>query len=231
MGRATRYLWQDYKEGCDYQGFVHLKYCQICKLLKFIIYDNPLDIGDIILKKFNTLHKNMTFTIEKQVNNKINFLHLTIGKINTNHKFRLEYKIYRKLTTSKLSIDYNSCHPNSQKWAYFHFLLNWLNNIPLSKSNYNKEFGNILSIAKFNNYPISSIYTLNNKIKAKIRNKKFTKFNNTKKDWETIVVCQGVTNHYTQIHVGLKRDSGEMDCMIMSNIDSKRIKISCKEKY
>ena len=146
----------------------------------FIIYDNPLDIGDNILNKFNTLHKNIVFTIETQFNNKLNFFDFCIRKINKNHKFNLKKNTaYRKITTSKLSINYNSFHPNSHKWANFHFLLNRLNNIPLSKSNYNKEFSNILSIAQFSKYPISEIYALNNKIKAKIKNKKLTKLHNT----------------------------------------------------
>ena len=59
----------------------------------FIIYDNKSDIGNNILDKFNKLHPNMKFTIEKQKNNSLNFLDLTIQKIKHNKKYKLNYNI------------------------------------------------------------------------------------------------------------------------------------------
>ena len=97
----------------------------------------------------------MKFTLERQKqNNSINYLDLTIQKIKINKKYKLNYKIYRKETTSKLSIHYESCHPSQHKLANFRFLLNRLNKIPLSKNNYKKEFNNIISIALFNKIPV-----------------------------------------------------------------------------
>ena len=155
------------------QEFNIIYYCRYVDDI-FIIYDNPIDIGDNIANKFNSLQNSISITVEKQTNNNLNYLDLSIKKIKKNRKFELQYKIYRKPTTSKLSINYYSHHSNAQKSANFHFLLNRLNNIPLSKSNYKKEFHNILSIAQFNKFPISKIYNLNRKIKAKINHKNYT---------------------------------------------------------
>ena len=145
----------------------------------------------------------MKFILEKGKNNTLNFLDLTIQKVKFQKKFNFNYSIYRKPTTSKLSIDYNSIHPNSHKWSNFHFLLNRLNNIPLSKNNYKKEFNIILDIAKYNNFPINKIQSLNNRIKTKLNNKKFTTLQNSKdnheKKWVTLTYCGKVSDKISKI--------------------------------
>ena len=154
----------------------------------FIIYDNHKDISNEIVKQFNTVHPKLKFTLERENNNALNFLDLTITRVQQRNRTKFSYKIYRKPTTSKLAIDYNSIHPNSHKWANFRFLLNRLNNIPLSRKNYNIEFQIIKDIAKFNNFPIKQIYTMNNKIKIKLKKKQLTTLhnnNNNKKKWTT----------------------------------------------
>ena len=90
-------------------------------------------------------------------------------------------RIYRKQTTTKLSINYNSFHPTDHKLANFRFLLNRLNNIPLSKNNYKKEFWNIINIAQYKNFPISDIHKLIIKIKAKNFKIYHTTLNNNEK--------------------------------------------------
>ena len=87
-------------------------------------------------------------------------------------------------------------HPNLQTWANFYFLLNYLNDISLTKINYKKEFINILHIAKYNKFPISKIHKLYNKIKTKINQKKHTTLNNKKNKgipWASIEYCKGVS--------------------------------------
>ena len=154
----------------------------------FIIYDNFIHNCSEIVKQFNTLHPNLEFTLERENNNTLNFLDLTITRVQKKKSTKFSYKIYRKPTTSKLAIDYNSIHPYNHKWANFRFLLNRLNNIPLSRKNYNMEFQTIKDIAKFNNFPIEEIYKLNNKIKANLKRKQFTTLhnNNSKKKWATM---------------------------------------------
>ena len=118
-----------------------------------VVYNNQKDIGDEILRKFNTIHKNIKFTIEKANKNSLNYLDITIKKIKFRKNYIFNFNIFRKPTTSKLSIDYNSHHPIEHKLANFRFLLNRLNNIPLTKRDYKKEFTNILNIAHYNHFP------------------------------------------------------------------------------
>ena len=77
-----------------------------------------------------------------------------------------------------LTINNYSIHPKSYKYANFRFLLNRLHNIPLSKENYQAEFNNIISIAKFNHFPINKVYILNQQIENKNNLKKRTTLNN-----------------------------------------------------
>ena len=81
----------------------------------------------------------------------LNFFDLKIQKIKYHAIYKFKYDIYRKPTTSKLSINFHSVHPNNHKWANFYFLLYRFNNIPLSKTSYKIEFNNILITANYNN--------------------------------------------------------------------------------
>ena len=81
-----------------------------------------------------------------------------------------------------------------------------------------------MGIAKFNNFPISSIHKLKNKIKAKIKHKKLTKLHNNdniKKAWGMIKYCGNISEkigHSFQKHninIGYKSN----------NIIKKRYKI------
>ena len=131
-----------------------------------IIYNNPADIGERILKDFNTIHPKIQFTLEKQNHNKsLNFLDLTITKHKAHRTYRIQFNIFRKDTTSKLGINYYSIHPLAHKWANYRFLLHRLNNIPLTKKNYKTELNTILDIAKFNNFPTNQVLKLNKSIK------------------------------------------------------------------
>ena len=146
-----------------------------------IIYNNVKNDDKGILSSFNKLHPNLKFTLESENNRSINYLELNIKRTKNN----VIFDIHRKPTTSKISILYNSNHPSQHKLANFHYLLNRLNNIPLSKPNYNKELSNIIEIAKFNNYPLNHIYTLNNRIKNKIKLKAHTTLNNKQNNNQT----------------------------------------------
>ena len=133
-----------------------------------VIYDDDSDQSSEILNSFNNIHSKLHFTLEKEINNSINFLDLKITK--TNNKY-ISFDIFRKPTTSKVSINKNSIHPYNQKISNYQFLLHRLNNIPLSRYNYKKELNNIIEIAKFNNFSEKEIYKLNNKIRSKKYNR------------------------------------------------------------
>jgi len=62
----------------------------------------------------------LKFTIEKEENQKISFLDLTINR----KQSRFSIDIYRKPTTTDTIIANSSCHPREHKMAAIHYLHN-----------------------------------------------------------------------------------------------------------
>jgi hypothetical protein len=84
-----------------------------------IIYDSTkTNINTLDL--FNGINKTLKFTIEKEQDNKINFLDITIHREGT----KVSYSIYRKQTATSTTIHSISCHPNEHKMAAFNYLFN-----------------------------------------------------------------------------------------------------------
>lgn len=104
----------------------------------------------------NSLHPKIKFTLEIEVNNSINFLDLTITKVNNKHQF----SIFHKETHTDTIIPSSSFHPMSHKLAFFHSSLHRLITIPLSQEDYNKELDRIYQIAINNGYHTSLVNKL-----------------------------------------------------------------------
>lgn len=115
---------------------------------------------DNILNEINQIHNNIKFTLEKESNQKINFLDLTIERTESN----LHFDIYRKPTLTSAVIPNHSFHPPQHKMAAFRALINRMNNIPMSNENKQKEFKIIKQIATENGYQTKTINKLKNKI-------------------------------------------------------------------
>jgi hypothetical protein len=98
-----------------------------------IIYNTRITNIDNTLNEFNNVHPKIKFTMEKEINNKINFLDLSIEKAHNN----LQLGIYRKPTATDLIIHYDSCHPYEHKNTAINFLINRMNKYPLSHNNKN----------------------------------------------------------------------------------------------
>jgi hypothetical protein len=96
-----------------------------------IIYNSHKTNIENTLYEFNNIHPNIKFTIEKEVNNTINFLDLSINKADNN----LQLGIYRKPTTTDSIIHNDSCHPLEHKRAAINFLINRLNQYSLTHNN------------------------------------------------------------------------------------------------
>lgn len=112
----------------------------------------------------NSQYPTINFTLEKEENKSINFLDITITRINSS----LEFKIYRKPTYTDAIIPNSSNHPHNIKMSAFHSFIDRLINIPLTKSNYNEELNIILEIAANNGYAAKTILKLlNRKLKQK----------------------------------------------------------------
>src|SRR5436190_19160606 len=91
--------------------------------------------------------------MEKEQDNKLHFLDLTLEK--NNHRF--EYNIYRKPTYSDQTIHATSYHPQNQKEAAFNSMIHRLLNVPLNTQNYTKELNTIKYIARSNGYTYNLI--------------------------------------------------------------------------
>ena len=108
----------------------------------------------------NKIHPKLKFTLETELNKSINFLDITITKLDNKHNF----KIYRKPTTTVSVIHNTSNHPIQHKHAAFHSMIHRLTNIPMSTHDYNNELNTIKYIAQENGYPPEIINTILNKI-------------------------------------------------------------------
>jgi len=132
----------------------------------FILFKGTNRQAELMVNNLNKVNKNIQFTLETQIDNKINFLDLTIHI--SNNKFN--FNIYRKPTQTDTIIPNDSNHPFSQKFAYFNSILYRLERVPLNKSNYNNEFNIICDIGIKNNFDINTIKKIHKKIKGKLRN-------------------------------------------------------------
>jgi hypothetical protein len=127
-----------------------------------IIYDHTKTNLNQVLNDFNNIHNMNQYTIEKENNNEIDFFDISIRRLQSS----LEYKIYRKPTSTRTIIHNTSCHPAEQKVMAFNFLFNRLNSYPLNNLNRNNELQITNQIAKENEYqPTSTI------LKSKANNK------------------------------------------------------------
>jgi hypothetical protein len=93
-----------------------------------------MNIEDL-LNSFNDLTPNLKFTLEKEVESKINFLDITIHRESNN----LSIEIYRKLTYTDSIILNCWCHPKEHKLAAICYLYNRMNNYQLPKTKYRKK--------------------------------------------------------------------------------------------
>jgi hypothetical protein len=103
------------------------------------------------------------YSVEKENCNKINFLDITIHRLQSS----LEYKIYRKPTSTSTITHNISCHPTEHKLIAFNFLFNRSNTYLLNKVDKNNELQIINQIAGENEY-----YPINTAFKFNANNKK-----------------------------------------------------------
>ncbi|XP_049853633.1 uncharacterized protein LOC126334934 [Schistocerca gregaria] len=127
--------------------------------------DEPTEKIDKLHTDINNIHKNIQFTIEKETQKQIHFLDITIKRENNKHTF----DIFRKPTATDIIIHASSNHPQNHKLAALRHMLHRLNNIPLSKENYEKELQTIQLIATNNGYSTHIVQKLNEKIKTQLK--------------------------------------------------------------
>ena len=158
----------------------HFEQCKIKHLLedKNIVYYNRY-VDDIImiynqtkitpqhiLKQFNEQNKNLQFTLNEETNKQITYLDLKL----TNDNGRIHMEIYRKPTSTDITINNTSCHPQEHKLAAYRSWIHRLLTLKLEDTAKNKELNTIIEIAQNNGYRKDEITRIHKKLKQKINN-------------------------------------------------------------
>jgi hypothetical protein len=113
-----------------------------------LVYKNGLTNFHEILNLFNKLSPTMTFTMEKEINNSINFIGITVHK--TDHN--ISFNIYRKPTATDIIIPIDSWHPPEHRMAAVRYLANLMLTYPMNDTNKKKEYNTIKQILHNNKY-------------------------------------------------------------------------------
>jgi hypothetical protein len=108
------------------------------------------------LVKFNSVHLQIKFTIEKETQNKLNYLDTTI----TNLHNQLMFDIYRKPTCTNLIIHNDSCHPQEHKNSAIKYPTMNMNTYPTTNESRQLELQHIKTIPHNNNYPSSILQNI-----------------------------------------------------------------------
>ena len=95
-----------------------------------------------VLGLFNEVSPTLSFNIEEEENNSINFLDISIYKNND-----ICFKMYRKPTATELIIPYNSNRPLENKISAIRYLANSLINYPLNNTDKKKGYDTIKYIS------------------------------------------------------------------------------------
>ena len=96
---------------------------------------------------FNKISPTLTFTLEMEMNNSINFLDISIFRTNDS----VQFKIYRKPTATHTLIPSDSNHPIAHKLSAILYLANRLLTYPMTDKNKLHEY-KIKYILHKNNY-------------------------------------------------------------------------------
>lgn len=120
---------------------------------------------DKLLEKLNSVHESIQFTMELEVNNILNFLGLSIERVDGH----LEFGIFRKDTFTDTVIDRRSNHPDHIKYSAFYSMIHRLISVPMTEDKYFLELSVIHRIAKNNGYEKEEI---NRILQKKLRKQK-----------------------------------------------------------
>ncbi|XP_044760366.1 uncharacterized protein LOC123317821 [Coccinella septempunctata] len=143
---VLEYLEEELLAHSNYDITIFKRYVDDCLIITSEQQDQE------ILAHLIGFHNKIQFTIEKEKNNSINLLDITI--IRNNNK--LETKLYRKPTNTDRILDYNSAHSERQKRA---IITNYIDRaIKLTSPTYRPTIlEETITLLTKNNYPINKI--------------------------------------------------------------------------
>ena len=101
----------------------------------FILYNQNKTNEQQIFNRINKINKYLQTKINSEVDDKIQFLDLTIHK----KKHNMTINIYRKPTETNTTIHYLSNHSPEQKMAAYRYHINRLNTLPINKEGKEKN--------------------------------------------------------------------------------------------
>jgi len=84
----------------------------------------------------------MTFNMEEEIKNSINFLDITISK----DENKVLFNVYRKPTATDIIIPNDFCQPPEQKLAAIRYLVNRLSTYPINETNRRQKYDTINQI-------------------------------------------------------------------------------------
>lgn len=138
---------------------------------------------DTFVNFINGIHPKIHFTMEMEEDNKINFLDLTLNKVNGKHDF----SIFRKPSHTDTVIHNRSLHPYQHKLAAFHSMVHRLISVEQTEENFNKELNIIRQIATNNGYKTLIVdQILQKKLYNKAINEVFPRISSSDRNYSTI---------------------------------------------
>jgi hypothetical protein len=126
-----------------------------------IIYDNNKITQDSITKELNKIHNDIKLNPTPETNGAINYLDLHI----TRHNEKLTIGIYRKPTSTDITIHNTSNHPTEHKHAAYRYYINRMNMLPITLKEKQKEWEIINTIANNNGYSKGQIHNIKQRMK------------------------------------------------------------------
>ena len=103
-----------------------------------ILYSEVTTNIQEVLNQFD-ISSTLTFTLKTQTDNNINFLDISVFKINGN----IQFKIYRKPTTTNTLIPSDSNHPLEHKLSAIRYFANRLIKYPMTDMYKTQEYNTI----------------------------------------------------------------------------------------
>jgi len=122
-----------------------------------IIYNENTTDASQVLRSFNDISPSLTFTLEQEKENKLNFLDILITKT----KDKISFDIYGKETTSYIIIPDDSCHPTERKLAAFRYFTNRINTYNLDQTEKQTETNVAKQIVSNNKFDTSILNRIN----------------------------------------------------------------------
>ena len=113
-----------------------------------LVYDSSMTNIHHVLDQFNDATPTLTFTIELEKDNILNFLDISILQCQNT----LEFKIFRKHTATDVIIPSTSNHPREHKEAAIRYLLHRCHTYPISEQYRQVELNTIYHILHANQY-------------------------------------------------------------------------------